>query len=175
MTGILNGHNADSDEIGSDRAEDTFPQALSDHDRETLTEIRDIIWSWRRRANSAHDLLAIGALLTGLDAVLSGDEPGMVVSVGLSNATTPTDDDTEIDAQSIDIGISDEGIQLCRTLYTPTGQGGSRDHQVEILATLSPRGHLVQGSPARWISSARELMSFSVAIEASIDALPDYS
>ena len=175
MTGILNDRGDDFEELGSDPVEDTFPKALSDHDREILTEIRDIVWSWRTKARSAHDLLAIGALLTGLDAVLSGDEPGMVVRVGVSNATTPTDDEMEIDGQSIDIGLSDEGIQLCRTRYVPTGQGRSRDHQVEVLAILSPHGHLEQGSPARWISSARGMMSYSVAIEASIDALPDYS
>ena len=148
--------------------------ALSESDRDILSEIKATVWAWRTEAMSGHDLLALGAILTGLDAALNGDAPALVVRVGLSNATINADDEADIDGQSIEIGFSDEGIELARTLYVSTGQGRSRDHQTEVLAALTPTGQFNRGLTDRWILNARELKSYRVAIEASIDALPDY-
>ena len=110
----------------------------------------------------------------GLESILQHEEPGLVVRIGLSNVTTNVDDETDIDGQSIEIAISDEGIELCRILYFSTGQGRSQDHETEVFTVLSPSGHFSQTSVDKWLLNVRELMAHRCVIEASIDALPNF-
>jgi hypothetical protein len=167
-----------------DDFEEIFPEeetdvdgawALRFADRECLETIKETVGAWRTRARSGHDLLALGAILTGLESILDGNDPGMVVRVGLTNATGVSDDELEIDGQCLEIALSDEGIELCRTLYFPTGQGRSRDHQTDVFAVLSPSGDFCRNSVDSWSSNCKDLMGHGAIIEASIDALPSYS
>ena len=164
----------DFEETDPDDAEVGITWALSLDDRQCLQEIKDTIWQWRSAARSGHDLLALGAILTGLESILQQEDPGLVVRIGLSNVTINVDDEADIDGHSIEIAISNEGCELCKTQYSPTGQRQSRDHETKVFAVLSPSGHFSQTSVDEWLLNARELMAHRVVIEASIDALPDY-
>jgi hypothetical protein len=147
---------------------------LSKNDRGILEEIKNTIWTWRTRARSGHDLLAIGAVLTALQTILDGEYPGVIARVGLTNATGHSDEELEIDGQCIEIAISDDGIELSRMIYNPTGQGRSSDHQPNIFTILTRSGGFSMSQTERWRSDAKQLMAHAAVIEASIDALPDY-
>ncbi len=143
---------------------------LCANDLEVLETLREGLWSWRFACKTPIDCIAVGAAVYAIDNILSGEKPSPAVQMSLEVLSGCTDD-IEIEGTDFDFSVSDEGIVLGRTKYVETGQGSSRDHHCEVVATMTDRGGFEVGKVMTWINLANHAKVTGARLSTSINFL----
>jgi hypothetical protein len=118
---------------------------LCREDANNLEDVLEELRAWCGVMETGREIIALGAVIAYLEDVLEREEPSGGVRIGW---TCRPD---HMDGVSVDIAVSDEGIELGQTEFVATGQGNSCDHSCTIFAYLNAEGGFPTEKIARWL------------------------
>ncbi|WP_025313397.1 hypothetical protein [Roseicyclus elongatus] len=138
---------------------------LTEEDLGLLQLVRDEIWSWRSVCRGPEHLLALGAIVSGVDALLAGKTPDAAATVSFNHVASGENRSTAISLNEDTLALSHSA-----QFYSPAAGGDSESH---VDALFDQNGRCSEVGVADWLNLCAELRPLANELEVEIHTFPE--
>ena len=138
---------------------------MTEEDLGLIDLVRQEIWEWRSVCQSPQHLLALGTIVSGLDALLAGNPPDAASTVSLDHMVGAN-------SRSVSILLDEDALELVHSAhYYDSAIGGDGESEVDARFAHSEIPN--EAGVFDWLNHCANLRPVANELEVEIHAFPE--